>query len=198
MYETMRYWQTADRVPRQSASAREFAAIWQAAEKIVFSTTLRSVSSAKTRIERTFGPAVVRRLKSATERDMTVGGAGLAGQATKAGLVDELQLFLVPSSSEAVSERSLTVSARIWNCWTRSGSQVVLFTSGTARRQRDQLAGPRRSEYPDWPPGPSVVSARLAHAAQRAPAQIPQIRVGGDESARSILATQIGGAARRQ
>jgi dihydrofolate reductase len=96
MYETMRYWQTADTVPGQSASAREYAGIWQAAEKIVFSTTLASVSSARTRIERTFDPAVVRRLKSGTEHDMTVGGADLAGQAIKAGLVDELQLFLVP------------------------------------------------------------------------------------------------------
>lgn len=96
MYETMRYWQTADTVPGQSASALEFAGIWQAAEKIVFSTTLASASSARTRIERTFDPTVVRRLKSAAEHDMTVGGADLAGQATKAGLVDELQLILVP------------------------------------------------------------------------------------------------------
>jgi dihydrofolate reductase len=96
MYETMRYWQTADTVPGQSASALEFTGIWQAAEKIVFSTTLASVSSARTRIERTFDPAVVRRLKSAAEHDMTVGGADLAGQAIKAGLVDELQLILVP------------------------------------------------------------------------------------------------------
>src|SRR5207344_2750133 len=74
MYETMRYWQTAGTVPGQSASALEFAGIWQAAEKIVFSTTLASVSSARTRLERTFDPAVVRRLKSAAEHDMTVGG----------------------------------------------------------------------------------------------------------------------------
>jgi len=70
--------------------------IWQAAEKIVFSTTLASVSSARTRIERDFDPGMVRQLKSATGHDMTVGGADLAGQAIKAGLVDELQLFLVP------------------------------------------------------------------------------------------------------
>jgi dihydrofolate reductase len=62
----------------------------------VFSTTPQSVSCARTRIERTFDPGVVRRLKSATEHDMTVGGADLAGQAIKAGLVDELQLFLIP------------------------------------------------------------------------------------------------------
>ena len=96
MYETMVYWETAHTVPGQPPAAREFASIWQAAEKIVFSETLESVSSAKTRIERNFDPATVRQLKSATGRDMTVGGADLAGQAIKAGLVDELQLFLVP------------------------------------------------------------------------------------------------------
>jgi dihydrofolate reductase len=96
MYETMVYWETAHTAPGQPASAREFASIWQAAGKIVFSATLESVSSAKTRIERNFDPAMVRQLKSATGHDMTVGGADLAGQAIKAGLVDELQLFLVP------------------------------------------------------------------------------------------------------
>ena len=80
----------------QPASVQEFAGIWQAAEKIVFSTTLESVPDARTRLERTFDPGMVRQLKSATEHDLTVGGADLAGQAITAGLVDELQLFLVP------------------------------------------------------------------------------------------------------
>jgi dihydrofolate reductase len=75
---------------------REFAGIWQAADKIVFSATLTSVSSARTRIERNLDPDLIRHLKSAAERDLTVGGADLAGQAIRAGLVDELQLFLVP------------------------------------------------------------------------------------------------------
>jgi dihydrofolate reductase len=83
-------------VPGQPPSVREFTGIWQAAEKIVFSKTLQSVSSARTRIEPDFDPGMVRQLKSATEHDMTVGGADLAGQAIKAGLVDELQLFLAP------------------------------------------------------------------------------------------------------
>jgi dihydrofolate reductase len=96
MYQTMLYWETAHAVPGQPPEVREFTRIWQAAEKIVFSTTLTTVSSAKTRIEQTFDPAMVRQLKSVTERDMTVGGADLAGQALKAGLVDELQLFVVP------------------------------------------------------------------------------------------------------
>jgi dihydrofolate reductase len=96
MYETMLYWETAHTVGGQPSFVREFTRIWQAAEKVVFSTTLASVSSARTRIERTFDPGMVRQLKSATEQDTTVGGADLAGQAIKAGLVDELQLFLVP------------------------------------------------------------------------------------------------------
>ena len=83
-------------MPGQPSSVREFTGIWRAAEKIVFSATLPSVSTARTRIERNFDPGVVRQLKSATEHDMTVGGADLAGQAIRAGLVDELQLFLVP------------------------------------------------------------------------------------------------------
>jgi dihydrofolate reductase len=96
MYETMLYWETALTVPGQPPSVREFAGIWQAAEKIVFSKTLKAVPSARTRLERNFDPGMVGQLKSATGHDMTVGGAELAGQAIKAGLVDELQLFLVP------------------------------------------------------------------------------------------------------
>jgi dihydrofolate reductase len=96
MYETMLYWETARTVPGQPSCVREFTGIWQAADKVVFSRTLESVSSARTRIERNFDPGMIRQLKSAAERDMAVGGADLAGQAIKAGLVDELQLFLVP------------------------------------------------------------------------------------------------------
>jgi dihydrofolate reductase len=96
MYQTMLYWETAHTLPGLPASIQEFTGIWQAAEKIVFSRTLASVSSARTRIERTFDPGVIRQLKSAAEQDITVGGADLAGQAIKAGLVDELRLLLVP------------------------------------------------------------------------------------------------------
>jgi dihydrofolate reductase len=96
MYETMLYWETADTVPGQPSSVRDFTGIWQAAGKIVFSATLPSVSTASTRIEQKFDPGMIRQLKSATQHDMTVGGADLAGQAIQAGLVDELQLFLVP------------------------------------------------------------------------------------------------------
>jgi dihydrofolate reductase len=96
MYETMLYWETAQTLPSQPPSFREFTRIWRAAEKIVFSKTLALAPSARTRIERTFDPGTVRQLKSASEHDLTVAGADLASQAIKAGLVDELQLFLVP------------------------------------------------------------------------------------------------------
>ena len=95
MYETMLYWETAHTTV-QPRLFQEFTGIWQAAEKIVFSKTLASVSSARTRIEPTFDPGLVRQLKSAAEHDMRVGGADLAGQAIKAGLADEVRLFLVP------------------------------------------------------------------------------------------------------
>ena len=90
MYETMLYWETAHTVPGQPSSVREFTGIWQAAEKIVFSTTLQSVPGARTRIERNFDPGMIRQLKAAAKHDITVGGADLAGQAIKTGLVDEL------------------------------------------------------------------------------------------------------------
>lgn len=96
MYETMRYWETGHTVPDQPPLALEFAGIWQAAEKVVYSRTLASASTARTRIEPSFDPGAVRELKSSAERDISVGGANLAGQALEAGLVDELQLMLVP------------------------------------------------------------------------------------------------------
>jgi dihydrofolate reductase len=96
MYETMVYWETAHTLPDQEPVVEDFAEIWQAADKIVYSKTLETVSSARTRIERDFDAEAVRQLKASAERDITVGGPGLAGQAIKAGLVDEYHLFLTP------------------------------------------------------------------------------------------------------
>jgi dihydrofolate reductase len=97
MYETMRYWETAHTMAGQSAVSLEFARIWQAADKIVYSTTLPAADTARTRIERDFDPDQVRTLKEAADRDLTVAGAHLAARAIAAGLVDEYQLFLVPA-----------------------------------------------------------------------------------------------------
>jgi dihydrofolate reductase len=95
MYETMVPWETTG-TGDQPAVSRDFAEIWRAAEKIVYSRTLQSPSSERTRIERDFDPAAVRRLKQSSSRDITVGGAELAGDAIAAGLVDECHLYLVP------------------------------------------------------------------------------------------------------
>ena len=97
MYETMRYWETAHTLAGQPPVGLDFARIWQAADKIVYSTTLQAPATARTRIERAFDPVQVRKLKEAACRDLTVGGARLAAQAIAAGLVDEYQLFVVPA-----------------------------------------------------------------------------------------------------
>jgi dihydrofolate reductase len=96
MYEVMVPWETAPTTGDQPPFIRDFARIWQGVDKIVYSTTLEKVSSARTRIERDFDPEAVRQMKAAVARDITVGGPHLAAQAIGAGLVDELQLFVAP------------------------------------------------------------------------------------------------------
>ena len=96
MYEVMVAWESMHTVPDQPPSVRDYARIWRAADKIVYSRTLETVSSARTRIERDFDPAAVRQMKASAERDLTVGGPELAARAIKAGVVDEYHLFLAP------------------------------------------------------------------------------------------------------
>jgi dihydrofolate reductase len=96
MYETLVYWERPPDLAAQPPVVQDFAEIWQGAEKIVFSKTLQTASSARTRIEREFDPEAVRQLKATAGRDLTVGGPELAAQAIEAGLVDEYHLFLVP------------------------------------------------------------------------------------------------------
>jgi dihydrofolate reductase len=93
MYGTMVAWET---ISDERPFMRDYAEIWRAAEKIVYSRTLESASSARTRIERDFDPEAIRRLKEASQSEISVGGAGLAAEAIRAGLVDEYRLFLVP------------------------------------------------------------------------------------------------------
>jgi len=96
MYEVMVYWETAHTVTDQPPVVQDFAEIWQAADKIVYSKTLETVTSARTRIERDFDSEAVRQMKARAVRDITVGGPDLAAQAIKAGLVDEYHLFVTP------------------------------------------------------------------------------------------------------
>jgi dihydrofolate reductase len=97
MYEVMVAWETMETAGEPDVM-RDFAEIWWAADKIVYSRTLKSVASERTRIEREFEPEAVRQMKATTERDISIGGPELAGQALAAGLVDECHLFLAPLS----------------------------------------------------------------------------------------------------
>ena len=96
MYDVLAVWETIDTGPDQAPVIREFADLWRATDKVVYSRTLESVSTARTRLERDFDPEAVRALKADADRDLTVGGAGLAEEALRAGLVDEVHLFLSP------------------------------------------------------------------------------------------------------
>lgn len=96
MYDTMLYWESAQRVTGEPPCFEDYTTIWQAASKVVYSKTLATVSSAKTRIERDFDPEAVRMMKAAASAPLSVGGSDLAAQALKAGLVDECHLFVSP------------------------------------------------------------------------------------------------------
>jgi dihydrofolate reductase len=96
MYETMVAWETMPTDDDQPPVSRDYAQIWRAADKIVYSRTLPAVASARTRLERDLDVDAVRQLKASAARDISVGGPGLAAAAIAAGLVDELHLFLTP------------------------------------------------------------------------------------------------------
>jgi dihydrofolate reductase len=96
MYEVMRYWETAPTATGEPSAGHEYAQIWQAADKIVYSRSLENVSTAGTRLEREFDPQAIQDMKAAATRDISIGGPTLAAEALKKGLVDEFHLFLSP------------------------------------------------------------------------------------------------------
>jgi dihydrofolate reductase len=96
MYEVMRYWETAPTGDGEPSAGQEYAKIWQAADKIVYSKSLEQVSSARTSIQREFDAEAIQQLKTAAARDISVSGPTLAARALKLGLVDECHLFLSP------------------------------------------------------------------------------------------------------
>lgn len=96
MYETMAVWETDPTLAAHSDLRAEYAKVWQAADKVVYSSTLAATTTARTRLERHFDPSAVHGLKAAATRDLLVGGPNLAAQALAAGLVDELVLFVWP------------------------------------------------------------------------------------------------------
>jgi dihydrofolate reductase len=96
MYEVMRVWETPEALPDATPAMLEFGDVWRAADKVVYSRTLETVTTDRTRLERDFDAGAVRELKASAERDLTIGGPELAAHAIRAGLVDEYQLFVVP------------------------------------------------------------------------------------------------------
>ena len=96
MYETMAVWQTVGDEPGLPAVEADFAEVWRALDKVVYSRTLDAVSTPRTRLEREFDPDAVRRMKEAADRDISVSGPDLAQHAFRAGLVDEVHLFVFP------------------------------------------------------------------------------------------------------
>jgi dihydrofolate reductase len=96
LYETMVYWESLAASPDEPPTVNDYAELWRATDKIVYSTTLETASSGRTRIERTFDPGTVHAMKDAADRDLSIGGPGLAAHALKAGLVDEVSTFVYP------------------------------------------------------------------------------------------------------
>ena len=95
MYETMVYWETADK-PTESPIEREFSRVWKRLDKIVYSATLKDVSSGNTRIERVVNPEEIRKLKAAASKDLSVAGPTLASRFIDEGLVDEYAFYVTP------------------------------------------------------------------------------------------------------
>ena len=96
MYESMSVWETDPNLAAESPLMRDFAEVWQAADKIVYSKTLETISTRKTQLERKFDPEAIRQLKEAVEHDLLIGGPELAAHAFRSGLIDECHLFLIP------------------------------------------------------------------------------------------------------
>jgi dihydrofolate reductase len=96
MYETMTFWESVPNLDDESPATKEFAKLWLASEKIVFSASLDSVSNPRTRLERTFDPTLIQAMKDSLPHDLSVSGPDLAAQALNAGLVDECELIVVP------------------------------------------------------------------------------------------------------
>jgi len=142
MYEVMAFWETEGSGPGEPPVMHDFAEIWRAAEKVVYSRTLGEVSSARTRLEREFDPSAVRELVASASRDIAIGGPGLAAEALKAGLVDECQLFVAPvlvGAGKRALPDGLSAGSSCWSSTaSTAASPTCTTTSGASspRRQR--------------------------------------------------------------
>jgi len=130
MYETMRVWESDDWLTNEPPVVREYAGIWRDADKVVYSTSLNDVSTARTRIERQFEPEAVRRLKETSSSDLSIGGAGIAAEAFRHGLASRRCLEAYDSTS---------------SCWTTDDSTTAWSTSATrSDTPPDTCAGQRQ------------------------------------------------------
>ena len=136
LYETMVYWETAPTDDGQPAVERDYTAIWQAAEKIVYSRTLHEVSSRRTRLERSFDVEAVRALKESATSDLSIGGATLAAEAITAGLVDDYHLFVNPVVVGGGTRASPAESGSTSSCSTSAASPAASCTCTTDRATR--------------------------------------------------------------
>ena len=139
--DSMAIWETDSTLAAQSELMADFVNVWQAASKVVYSTTLDAVSTAKTRLERNFDPASIRALKASATSDLTVGGAHLAAHALKAGLVDECHLFIRPILVGGGKPALPSGTRADFELSTVANSATVSCTSATASRpERPQAA----------------------------------------------------------
>ena len=140
MYEVLAYWDDPPALDEQPSFVQEFAEIWQAADKVVYSRTLETARTARTRIERDFDADAVRQLKAQSDHDLAVGGPELAALAIKAGLVDDYQLFVVPVVVGAGTRACRWTSASSSNWWTSAGSATAPCFFTTARDRTSVMA----------------------------------------------------------
>jgi dihydrofolate reductase len=132
MYETMVAWETMSVGVDAPGVVRDFAQLWRAADKVVYSRTLDGVGSERTRIERDAHPAAIGQLKATAERDLSVGGAELAAHAIRAGLVDEIRLLVNPVIVGAGKSALPAMRAPRSSCSTSGGSETASSTCDTA------------------------------------------------------------------
>ena len=142
MYETMVFWETAQTAVDQPPCFRDFTEMWQAADKIVYSTTLDAVTSARTRLLRAFDPRVIQEMKASQERDITIAGANLAAQAFEAGVVDECQLYLTPVVVGVASRPCRAASTSSSSSWPSAASRAASSSSITASCTRSRAGTP--------------------------------------------------------
>jgi len=177
MYATMMVWETDPNLAAESTLMRNFAEIWQAANKIVYSTTLENISTRKTQLSQTFDPEAIRKLKAYSEYDILIGGSELTAHAFRVGLIDECHLFLLPILVEGqiCSACQCTIGARpfggtsFWQWYSLSQ-----LSYKAEKSQLTQRAADKRDSFPTPSSGSQVFHAYVPRRFF-APKKIPRL-----------------------